>query len=216
MSIDNNLRDMALNVFGSISDSEVAASATAISKMVGYTKKNDKVCEAIDFLVEEGFLTVVSESPYVLYGVEGDVCLEDLEDYFEQDEASAVEEPVDQIFEAATDKMFEDDPMGYGIEKTRDGFLITFPGSSAKHRLNADERLLVINGSHRAVVKYPEDILTEFQFYTEENGIYHYTVTDVVSSSCISSKSLGDEFDFNKSVIFHVTISRHNKAGIGA
>jgi len=221
MTIDNEFRAMIENVFSELKENEeIAASATAISKMVGYSKKNDKVCQAIDYLLDAGLLEVASDEPYIIYRLVDDASLDDLIEILDEDEtpyeSSELQQSSQDVLEgseATSLNTFPEDPMGYIVEETRDGYLITFPGSTTKHRLAKDERLLVINGTHRAVVKHPEDILSEFAYYTEENGIHHFTVTNIVTGSCVSTDNVKSEFDVKKQIVFHVTISRHNKAG---
>jgi len=186
-----------LNAVNELFDGEtnLGATATAISREVGYSKKNNKVCEILESLEEIGGISSEEDNRgYVRYTCENIDAVEDNEKYMvEEFDETSVEMPVDSF--------------GYEIEDLSKGFRITFPNNST-HAITKSQRVLVINKEKHLLISNPEDILGAISEYCRVAQITNYVVRDMALGRAIDPS----EINHNPCLIF-LTIERHNKAG---
>jgi len=177
-----------------------AYSATAISKEMGFSKKNAEVCAAIEELVAQERVICDNSGAYTVYYFN--------ENFTEKFEKNALKAGEIEAFDEDTVEVPEDAfERGYVIEELSKGFKITLP-SGRSYTLPKSQRILCINGEKHLLLKAPEEVLYAIDHYASTNGYKNYLVKDL-SVGRVAAPS-----DINKNpVIMFITVERHSKAG---
>ncbi len=184
-----------------LENSKKSMSATAISQELGYSKKNNSVVEMLEELVDAGEILKDDSGSYPLYRYK---------DY--EDDSVDEEEETEEVDEVLHSVDFNDvcvpvDTHGWTIEETSKGFKTTSPEGNV-YSITKTERILVINGVKRILVKHPEDIPAAINMYAEDMQIKNYFVRDFYLGRSVTPQSVST----NPCIIF-VQVERHNKAG---
>ena len=90
--------------------------------------------------------------------------------------------------------------------------ITTPPGSDGKSktiRMQNDEKLLVINGDPKFVVKSAEDVITCIQKYVADNNLTVFTMEDIKQNRKIAN---ANDIVVKDNHIMFMTIKKHNKA----
>jgi len=173
-----------------VDEEDDALSLTAISKAVGYSKKNDKVTEIIKELVEKKVFREITKSGRTLY-------------YVAEEEDSSSDTIMSMPSNAS----------GYdiNINQSNGTAAIKCAGDKCEVQLEADERLLVINNdnTHRYKVANSDDVLKAIKEYSDEKGIGTFLVTDLIKNTSVANPS---DVNLDSAVIL-LGVERYNKAG---
>ena len=197
-------------------ESDAPLSATAISKLLGFSKKNDRVCEMLDLLLEEDILVLNCDASFERY---------DLAEHLEEDEDLEVEgngvegdgdedvledEDGDEVSTFDSDDVdVPEDNHGYDIDKMSKFFRITCPNNNVID-LKKSERLLVINETKKVIVHNPEDVVFAIDHYAKNVfQIRQYIVKDLSVGKVVFSQDVN-----TRPCIIFVQLERHNTAGI--
>lgn len=172
-----------------------AASATAISKELGYSKKNDSVSAFIDELYDDEVITEVDDdSAFVKYQIS-----EVNSNVVEDDEEMSTFDP-DSV-------NIPVDSRGYEISQNSKGFKIVAPDGN-KYQISKTQRILVINNTKKYLVFQPEDILFAIEEFTKKHQIQYYIIKDLSVGRSVSA----EDINLNPCIVF-VQVEEHNKAG---
>lgn len=217
------------DIVGILSDSNAPISATALSRVFGFSKLSAVVKRKLEEAVRNGDVQEVPPGDgrnYVAYTV--DDTSAPVTSSSEQEHTSSGHEATlsaTQDEEYATVKeapkyTLPDNNYGYIVEEVRhagkvQGFNIQTPDKKLVE-MSPTERLVVFNEDldNRYVVGTPEDLLNAIHAYTSSKGWGTYVIRQMSSekSKPVSQAELAAGLPTD--VVFFLNIERHNKAGI--
>jgi Fe2+ or Zn2+ uptake regulation protein len=183
-----------------LSQNHEAYSATALSKELGYSRKNADVCAILEELVAQGRVLCDNSGSYTEYFFNYDYTEKFVKNALDAGEIEAFDEDTVEVPEEAESR-------GYEIEEVSKGFKITLP-SGRCYTLPKSQRILCINGEKHILLKTPEEVLYAIDYYATTNGYKNYLVKDL----SVGRVAAPSDINKNPCVIF-ITIERHSKAG---
>lgn len=201
------------DVLNAVRGASEALSATAFSKILGFSKKNARVADLLEELANDDQIAVDDSGGFVKYSSKtvakkGSSSKDSApkKDSTPKNESDNVKSEALGSFDPESVRI-PVDTHGFKIEDKRNGFQVRFP-NGREHFISRQQRILVINMDKKILVEDPEDVLFAIDDYCRKGGITNYILKDLSVGRAVLAQNVD-----KSPVIIFVQVERHNKAG---
>jgi len=200
------------DVLNAVRGATEAMSATAFSKILGFSKKNARVADLLEELTSDDQIACDDSGGFVKYSSKtvakkGAPSKESSsKDSTPKNESDKVKVEVLEGFDPESVRI-PVDLHGYKIEDKKNGFQVRVP-NGREYFVSRQQRILVINMDKKILVEQPEDVLFAIDDFCRKGGITNYILKDLSVGRAVLPQNVD-----KSPVIIFVQVERHNKAG---